>query len=77
MRSTDTRGALASEAKGLDFYYQSKIDQLEQQVRAKRENLLRLKAQRNEINTQGASFTLGAALLAPFAASPLPSTRRR
>ena len=42
-----------ADAKGLDFYYQSKIDQLEQKLREKRENLLRLNAQRNELNTQG------------------------
>ena len=76
MRSPLSRGgAIASEAKGLDFYYQSKIDQLEQQVRTKRENLLRLKAQRNEINTEGASFTVGRRAARAFPALSLPRRR--
>lgn len=37
----------------LRTYFQSKIDALEQQVRAKMQNLRRLEAQRNELNAKG------------------------
>lgn len=54
---------MASVGKGQDAalrtYFQSKIDSLEQQVRAKLQNLRRLEAQRNELNAKGASRRCG------------------
>lgn len=38
---------------GLRGYYKSKIEELEIAVRNKTQNLRRLEAQRNELNTQG------------------------
>lgn len=38
---------------GLTTYYQSKIDELEMVVREKNQNLRRLQAQRNELNSKG------------------------
>ena len=38
---------------GLTTYYQSKIDELELVVREKTQNLRRLQAQRNELNSKG------------------------
>ena len=35
---------------GLNAYYASKVDELSSKLRSKRENLLRLTAQRNELN---------------------------
>jgi hypothetical protein len=39
----------------LTFYYQTKIDELDLQVRERTQNLRRLEAQRNELNGKGAS----------------------
>lgn len=39
---------------GLRGYYKAKIEELEVAVRNKTQNLRRLEAQRNELNTQGA-----------------------
>lgn len=39
---------------GLRGYYKAKIEELEISVRNKTQNLRRLEAQRNELNTQGA-----------------------
>ena len=43
---------------GLRAYYHSKIDDLEIQVRDKQHNLRRMEAQRNELNTKGATGVL-------------------
>jgi len=37
---------------GLNAYYSSKVDELSSLLRSKRENLLRLTAQRNELNSK-------------------------
>lgn len=39
---------------GLRSYYVSKIEQMELQLREKTQNLRRLEAQRNELNSKGA-----------------------
>ena len=44
------------ETKGIGSYYQSKVEELEVMIRDKSENLERLRAQRNELNSQGISF---------------------
>ena len=41
---------------GLKAYYKAKIEELELLARDKQHNLRRLEAQRNELNTRGASF---------------------
>ena len=43
----------AVKVNGISDYYQGKIDQLEITVREKTENLRRLQAQRNELNSKG------------------------
>ena len=48
-------GGAAADAGGLSRYYQSKLDELELIVREKANNLRRLEAQRNAMNTKGAN----------------------
>ena len=43
---------------GLNSYYQSKLDGLENTVREKTQNLRRLQAQRNELNSKGNTTTM-------------------
>lgn len=52
MTTTTTTGALKTSA-GLTSYYQQKIEHLELTVRDKTQNLRRLQAQRNELNSKG------------------------
>lgn len=52
--TTTTTGALKTSA-GLTSYYQQKIEHLELTVRDKTQNLRRLQAQRNELNSKGTS----------------------
>uniref|UniRef100_A0A3B4WQ73 ATPase AAA-type core domain-containing protein n=1 Tax=Seriola lalandi dorsalis TaxID=1841481 RepID=A0A3B4WQ73_SERLL len=45
--------AAVSAGHGISNYYSSKIDELEVVVREKTQNLRRLEAQRNELNSKG------------------------
>ena len=64
---------------GLKTYYKAKIEEYEIAVRNKTQNLRRLEAQRNELNTKGASplrAARRAALGAPQNGEPAGSTGR-
>ena len=39
--------------RGLGSYYKSKVDEMEAELKTKKQNLLRLTAQRNELNSKG------------------------
>ena len=51
---------VAAVPRGIDSYYTSKVDELEVQLREKLQNLRRLEAQRNELNSRGGGPTAGA-----------------
>ena len=54
---------------GLKTYYKAKIEEYEIAVRNKTQNLRRLEAQRNELNTKGASPQRAARRAAPGGAA--------
>lgn len=51
--TTTTSGGALKTSAGLTSYYQQKIEHLELTVRDKTQNLRRLQAQRNELNSKG------------------------
>jgi hypothetical protein len=51
----DTMTAPTAAEGGLTNYYQQKVEHLELTVREKTQNLRRLQAQRNELNSKGAA----------------------
>lgn len=53
--ATATTVAAATASGGLTSYYQQKIEHLELTVRDETQNLRRLEAQRNELNSKGAN----------------------
>lgn len=53
-----TATASAPASAGLTSYYQQKIEHLELTVRDKTQNLRRLQAQRNELNSKGTALPL-------------------
>lgn len=55
MTATTTPATPAAQTAGLTSYYQQKIELLELTVRDKTQNLRRLQAQRNELNSKGAT----------------------
>jgi len=50
--SSAPSGGASSSAGGLSAYYQSKLDELEVSIRERTQNLRRLEAQRNALNTK-------------------------
>jgi hypothetical protein len=69
--SRDSRQIRPRPCAGIYSYYQGKIEELEVIVRDKTQNLRRLEAQRNELNSKGARLRAAVRQLAP----PRPRSR--
>ena len=51
-RAETKKASSGTKGRGLKSYYQSKVDEMESELRLKKQNLLRLTAQRNELNSK-------------------------
>ena len=56
----------APASRGVAPYYASKIDEMEALLRERSQNLRRLEAQRNELNSKGAKLLFGCLVLSPI-----------
>lgn len=65
-------GSVVVEHEGLSTYYQARIEEYELTVQNKTQNLRRLEAQRNELNTKGNSVRLCTALVARLSRAMVP-----